>query len=48
MTVTKPPAAQAGSYRVGDLDLNRLRLGPGASRALSSSLSASQRTSNMW
>jgi pyridoxine 4-dehydrogenase len=27
MTVTKPPAAQAGSYRVGDLDLNRIGYG---------------------
>src|SRR2546423_115117 len=24
MTVTKPPAAQGGSFRVGDLDLNRI------------------------
>jgi hypothetical protein len=24
MTTIKPPAAQAGSYRVGDLDLNRI------------------------
>ena len=27
MTVTGPPAAQAGSYRVGDLDLNRIGYG---------------------
>src|SRR5258707_1013287 len=27
MTTTKPPAAQAGSYRVGDLDLNRIGYG---------------------
>ena len=27
MTVIKPPAAQAGSYRVGDLDLNRIGYG---------------------
>ena len=27
MTVTKQPAAQAGSYRVGDLDLNRIGYG---------------------
>ena len=27
MTATKPPAAQAGSYRVGDLDLNRIGYG---------------------
>jgi pyridoxine 4-dehydrogenase len=27
MTITKPPAAQAGSYRVGDLDLNRIGYG---------------------
>ena len=27
MTATCPPAAQAGSYRVGDLDLNRIGYG---------------------
>ena len=27
MTTTNPPAAQAGSYRVGDLDLNRIGYG---------------------
>ena len=27
MTATSPPAAQAGSYRVGDLDLNRIGYG---------------------
>jgi pyridoxine 4-dehydrogenase len=27
MTTTKPPAAQAGSNRVGDLDLNRIGYG---------------------
>jgi pyridoxine 4-dehydrogenase len=27
MTATKPPAAQAGSYRLGDLDLNRIGYG---------------------
>ena len=27
MTATNPPAAQAGSYRVGDLDLNRIGYG---------------------
>src|SRR6476659_11501677 len=27
MTVTRPPAAQAGSYRVGDVDLNRIGYG---------------------
>jgi len=27
MTVIKPPAAQAGSYRVGDIDLNRIGYG---------------------
>ena len=27
MTTTKPPAAQAGSYRVGNLDLNRIGYG---------------------
>jgi hypothetical protein len=27
MTITNPPAAQAGSYRVGDLDLNRIGYG---------------------
>jgi len=27
MTTTKPPAARAGSYRVGDLDLNRIGYG---------------------
>jgi pyridoxine 4-dehydrogenase len=27
MTTAKPPAAQAGSYRVGDLDLNRIGYG---------------------
>ena len=27
MTAIKPPAAQAGSYRVGDLDLNRIGYG---------------------
>src|SRR5258708_21095144 len=28
MTTTNRPAAQAGSYRVGDLDLNRIGYGP--------------------
>ena len=27
MTITNPPAAQAGFYRVGDLDLNRIGYG---------------------
>src|SRR5579871_6588544 len=27
MSTTKPPAARAGSYRVGDLDLNRIGYG---------------------
>ena len=27
MTITNPPAAQAGSYRVGDLNLNRIGYG---------------------
>jgi aryl-alcohol dehydrogenase-like predicted oxidoreductase len=27
MTTTNPPAAQAGSYRIGDLDLNRIGYG---------------------
>jgi pyridoxine 4-dehydrogenase len=27
MTTAYPPAAQAGSYRVGDLDLNRIGYG---------------------
>src|ERR1700759_2365944 len=27
MTATNPPAAQAGSYRIGDLDLNRIGYG---------------------
>src|ERR1700745_1853790 len=27
MTATSPPAAQAGSYRVGDIDLNRIGYG---------------------
>src|SRR6201994_656612 len=27
MTITNPPAAQAGSYRVGNLDLNRIGYG---------------------
>ena len=27
MTTTNPPAARAGSYRVGDLDLNRIGYG---------------------
>ena len=27
MTTTNPPAGQAGSYRVGDLDLNRIGYG---------------------
>lgn len=27
MTTSKPPAARAGSYRVGDLDLNRIGYG---------------------
>ena len=27
MTTTNPPAAQAGFYRVGDLDLNRIGYG---------------------
>ena len=27
MTTTKPPAARAGAYRVGDLDLNRIGYG---------------------
>jgi hypothetical protein len=27
MTITNPPAARAGSYRVGDLDLHRIGYG---------------------
>jgi hypothetical protein len=27
MTTTNPPAARAGSYRVGNLDLNRIGYG---------------------
>ena len=27
MTATNPPATQVGSYRIGDLDLNRIGYG---------------------